>query len=432
MSTATAPAPEADTAPQVLESPEERRRRLRLGILLLVFAILAVYLALVTQSGTVNFRLAAQFDDSGLPDIGLPAKPVALVLSLCTLVVAVLQLWRGLTGRMAALLFTLFGVAFVVTFICWAASGKTFPLTNQIQGTLALSTPLILGALAGVLCERAGVINIAIEGQLLAGAFAAALVASLSDNFFVGAVAALVAGLFIAWLLAVFSIKYLVNQVVLGVVLVVFATGITGFLFDQLVDLPDGSAIYNNPGTLQPLAIPLLSSIPVIGPTVFNQTALVYAMYVAVALVAFVLYKSRWGLRVRAVGEHPRAADTVGIKVRRVRYQAVLFAGMIAGLGGAYFTIGSTGGFTKEMTAGNGFIALAAVIMGRWNPIGATLAALFFGFTKALQGQLQVLATPIPTEVLQMTPYLLTVIAVAGVVGQVRPPRADGEPYVKE
>ncbi|GAB3421447.1 ABC transporter permease [Flindersiella endophytica] len=431
MATATTE-PEVTAAPRVLESPEERRRRLRLGILLLAFAILAVLLAFYTKSGAVNFKLAAQFDDSGLPDLGVPAKPVAIVLALCTLVVAVLQLWRGLTGGLAVALFALFGVAFVVTFICWAASGKTFPLTNQIQGTLALSTPLILGALAGVMCERAGVINIAIEGQLLAGAFAAALVGTMSGSFLVGAIAALVAGLLIAWLLAVFSIRYLVNQVVLGVVLVVFATGITGFLFDQLVDLPNGSELYNNPGTLQPIAIPVLSSIPILGPTIFTQTALVYAMYVAVALVAFVLYKTRWGLRVRAVGEHPRAADTVGIKVKRIRYQAVLFGGMIAGLGGAYFTIGSTGGFTKEMTAGNGFIALAAVIMGRWNPIGATLAALFFGFTKALQGQLQVLATPIPTEVLQMTPYLLTVIAVAGVVGQVRPPKADGEPYVKE
>ncbi|MFI6041174.1 ABC transporter permease [Nocardia sp. NPDC051321] len=412
-----------------LESPEKHQQRLRLGILLLVLAVTAVALAVFTKSGTVDFRLAAP-DAAGPSDLNVPAKPAALLLSVVALAIAIAHLWRGLAGRWAAVLFTVFGVAFVVTFVCWAASGKTFPLTNQIQGTLALSTPLILGALAGVLCERAGVINIAIEGQLLAGAFAAAILATVSGSFVVGALAAVVAGVFIAWLLAVFSIRYLVNQIVLGVVLVVFATGITGFLFDQLVNLTDGASRFNNPGTMQPLAIPVLSSIPIIGPTVFDQTALVYAMVVAVAVLGFVLYRTRWGLRVRAVGEHPRAAATVGIKVLRVRYQAVLLAGAIAGLGGAYFTIGSTGGFTKEMTAGNGFIALAAVIMGRWHPLGATCAALFFGFTKALQGQLQVLATPIPTEVLQMTPYLLTVIAVAGAVGQVRPPKADGEPYV--
>ncbi|MFI6169276.1 ABC transporter permease [Nocardia sp. NPDC051052] len=412
-----------------LESPEKHQQRLRLGILLLVLAVTAVALAVFTKSGTVDFRLAAP-DAAGPSDLDVPAKPAALLLSVVALAIAIAHLWRGLTGRWAAVLFAVFGVAFVVTFVCWAASGKIFPLTNQIQGTLALSTPLILGALAGVLCERAGVINIAIEGQLLAGAFAAAILATVSGSFVVGALAAVVAGVFIAWLLAVFSIRYLVNQIVLGVVLVVFATGITGFLFDQLVNLTDGASRFNNPGTMQPLAIPVLSSIPIIGPTVFDQTALVYAMVVAVAVLGFVLYRTRWGLRVRAVGEHPRAAATVGIKVLRVRYQAVLLAGAIAGLGGAYFTIGSTGGFTKEMTAGNGFIALAAVIMGRWHPLGATCAALFFGFTKALQGQLQVLATPIPTEVLQMTPYLLTVIAVAGAVGQVRPPKADGEPYV--
>lgn len=419
----------SETTATALESPEKRNRRLRLGILLLVLALTAVALALYTRSGIVDFRLAAP-EAAGPSDIEVPAKPTALVLSVLALAIAVAQLWRGLSGRWAALAFTVFGFAFVVTFVCWAASGKIFPLTNQIQGTLALSTPLILGALAGVLCERAGVINIAIEGQLLAGAFAAATIATVSGSFVVGAVAAVLAGVFVAWLLAVFSIRYLVNQIVLGVVLVVFATGITGFLFDQLGDLSNGPARFNNPGTLQPIAIPVLSAIPIIGPTVFDQTALVYAMVVAVVLIGYVLYRTRWGLRVRAVGEHPRAAATVGIKVLRVRYQAVLLAGAVAGLGGAYFTIGSTGGFTKEMTAGNGFIALAAVIMGRWHPIGATCAALFFGFTKALQGQLQVLATPIPTEVLQMTPYLLTVIAVAGAVGQVRPPKADGEPYV--
>ncbi len=413
-----------------LESPELRRRWLRLGVLLAVLAIIAVALASITGRGEVAFGLAAP-GGSGPGPVRLPAAPTAVVLAIIAVLIAAAHLRRGL-GRWAWLLYTVFGVAFVATFICWAAAGKTFPLTNQVQGTLALSTPLILGALAGVLCERAGVINIAIEGQLLAGAFAAAVAATASGSFLVGAVAAIVAGVFIAWLLAVFSIRYLVNQIVLGVVLVVFATGITGYLFDQLIALPDGSARFNNPGILQPIAVPVLSSIPILGPTVFDQTALVYTMVVLVVVITVALYRTRWGLRVRAVGEHPRAAATVGIGVLRIRYEAVLLGGAVAGLGGAYFTIGSTGGFVKEMSAGNGFIALAAVIMGRWHPIGATCAALFFGFTKALEGQLQVLATPIPTEVLQMTPYLLTVIAVAGAVGQVRPPRADGEPYVPQ
>ena len=150
-------------------------------------------------------------------------------------------------------------------------------------------------------------------------------------------------------------------------------------------------------------------------------------MYVSVALVTFMLFRTRWGLRVRAVGEHPKAADTVGIKVNRIRYQAVLFGGVFAGLGGAFFTVGSTGAFDKECPAGKGFIALAAVIMGRWHPVGATLAALFFGFASQLQTQLQILQT-IPSELLGMAPYLATIIAVAGFVGRVRPPAADGSP----
>jgi simple sugar transport system permease protein len=183
---------------------------------------------------------------------------------------------------------------------------------------------------------------------------------------------------------------------------------------------------------LTAVKIPGLGDIPFIGPILFNQTALVYLTYVAIALVTFMLFETRWGLRVRSVGEHPKAADTVGINVTRVRYSAVLWAGVLAGLGGAFFTVGYAGAFSKEMTAGNGFIALAALIMGRWHPIGATVAALFFGFATQLQSQLQIVDTPIPGELLLMAPYLATIIAVAGLVGRVRAPKADGEPYVKE
>ena len=424
--TTTLTRPENDA---VVESPEERRRRIRTGILALVLAVLGVLLAVFTAPKTAKFGLSNQFAAAQLPDISLPALPVALALAAYALVLALTQLFRGVRGRWARLLWVGFALALVVTFLCWAAAGKTFPLTNQLQGTLNLATPLILGALAGVLCERAGVINVAIEGQFLAGAFAAAVVTSATGSFWAGALAAILAGVLIAAMLAVFAIRYRVNQVVLGVVLVVFASGITGFLFDQFVQ--SDSERYNNPGVLPNVPIPVLSKIPVIGQTFFAQTLLVYAMYVAVAVVTVVLFKTRWGLRVRSVGEHPRAADTVGINVLRVRYQAVLAGGIVAGLGGAFFTIGFTGSFDKDLTAGQGFIALAALIMGRWNPLGATVAALFFGFTQQLQGQLQILQTPIPGELLVMAPYLATVVAVAGAVGRVRPPKADGEPYVK-
>ena len=248
------------------------------------------------------------------------------------------------------------------------------------------------------------------------------------------------AGVALASLLAVFAMRYQVNQVVLGVVLIAFATGLTDFLLGQIPSDPTLRDKFNNPATLSPLPasdLPILpniadalSNIPLVGPTLFNQTLLAYIMYICVALAALLLFQTRWGLRVRSVGEHPKAADTVGLKVNRLRWQAVLLGGVFAGLGGAYFTVGSNGAFTSNMAAGNGFIALAAVIMGRWHPIYATCAALFFGLMTTLSSQLA-LIHKVPTEFLTALPYLATIIAVAGLVGRVRPPAADGEPYVK-
>ena len=207
------------------------------------------------------------------------------------------------------------------------------------------------------------------------------------------------------------------------------ASGVTGFLFDQLVQ--PNSATLNAAPQLSRVAIPGLSAIPLLGPALFNQSPLVYIALIAVIVVAFLLYRTRWGLRVRSVGEHPEAADTVGINVRRTRWMAVLVGGMFAGLGGAYFTIGSTGGFIKDITVGNGFIALAAVIMGRWHPVRAALMALFFGFVTQLASQLQSLNAPMPSQFLLMLPYLATIVAVAGLIGRSRGPKADGVPYTK-
>jgi ABC-type uncharacterized transport system permease subunit len=420
--------PAAPPKPQVIEAPAERTRRRRVGGLMLVFALLGLGLAIFTKSGKATFQLVSGDLQHNL--LGLPAQAVGLILGILGLGAAVAYVLRRVPQRYAGWLAAVLGICFIGAFLCWASAGKTFPLANQFQGTLNFATPLILGALAGVMCERAGVINIAIEGQFLVGAFTAAVVSSTTHSAVAALIAAAATGVLMAALLAVFSIKYLVNQVVLGVVLVVFATGITGFLFDQF--LQDSSDKLNTPKVLTAVKIPGLGDIPFIGPILFNQTVLVYLTYLAVAVVTFVLFQTRWGLRIRAVGEHPKAADTVGIKVKRIRYSAVLAAGILAGLGGAFFTVGYAGSFSKEMTAGNGFIALAALIMGRWHPIGATVAALFFGFATQLQSQLQIIQTPIPGELLLMAPYLATIIAVAGLVGRVRAPKADGEPYVTE
>ncbi|MGH3448156.1 MAG: ABC transporter permease [Nocardioidaceae bacterium] len=420
------------------------RRRLRnVGIVFLVIGFVTLFLWLKTASADAAFKLNDEIAPSDWWLLRLPGKTTVLICALVLLALGVVQLVRRLAGKWLVVLSIVAGLIFVFAFLCWAAAGRgeiapgiprSFALQQQFAGTLKLATPLILGALSGVLCERAGVINIAIEGQFLVAAFAAAVFGTIFQSEilgvpWVGIVVGILAGVLMAALLAVFAIRYMVNQVVLGVVLVLLATGLTGFLLDQI---PSERIVdFNNPPILSSMSIPLLADIPIIGKALFEQSVLVYIMYVSVAFVTVLLFQTKWGLRVRSVGEHPLAADTVGIKVRLTRYQAVLMGGVFAGLGGAFFTVGTTGAFDKGQTSGNGFIALAALIMGRWHPIGATFGALFFGFMLELAQSLSVLQTPIPSEFLSMVPYLATVVAVAGLVGRVKPPAADGEPYVK-
>jgi ABC-type uncharacterized transport system permease subunit len=323
-----------------------------------------------------------------------------------------------------------FALAWMTGFLSWAAADGRIRVVSLFAGAVALAIPLVFGALGGVLGERAGVVNIAIEGQLLFGAFAAAVTASLTGSPWAGLVAAMVAGALIALILGLFAITYLVDQVIVGVVLNVLVVGLTNFLFRQVLT-PNADTL-NSPDRFRAIPIPILGDVPLVGPILFRQTALVYVLYAVVALVAFALYRTRWGLRVRAVGEHPKAADTVGIKVNRTRYRTILLAGAIAGLGGAYFSLVSVAGFNREMTGGAGYIALAAVIFGKWDPLRATLAALLFGFASNLQGVLSAIGSPVPTQFMLMLPYLVTIFAVAGLVGRSRPPAADGVPYKQQ
>ena len=315
----------------------------------------------------------------------------------------------------------------MMSFLSWAAAGKFIPFTGLLQGALLLSVPLIYGSMAGVLSERSGVVNIAIEGQLLAGAFVSGVVASLTHSTFLGLVVAPLAGCAISTLLAIFAINFAIDQIILGFVLNVLVYGITDFLYKKLL-IPYQST-WNSGPTLSAIKIPILWKIPVVGPILFDQSIIVYLMYGVIFFINFSLFKTKWGLRTRAVGEHPTAADSVGIKVNRLRFMNVMIAGLVAGLGGAYFTVGGVGSFNKEMTAGKGFIALAALIFGRWTPWGAVSAALLFGFADNLQSVLGIIGTPIPSEFMLMVPYLATIIAVTGFVGRVRAPAADGTPY---
>jgi simple sugar transport system permease protein len=320
-----------------------------------------------------------------------------------------------------------FGFGSIMSFLCWAAAGKFIPFTGLLQGAIMLSVPLIFGSLSGLLCEKSGVINIAIEGQLLFSAFTSAVVASLTKNIFLGLLAAPIAGALVSLMLAYFSIKYKVDQVIIGFVINILVLGLTNFFYTTLL-IPYEDK-WNFAGSFSTISIPLLSKIPIIGPILFNQTIIVYLMYAIVIAVQVAMFKTKWGLRTRAIGELPIAADSVGIDVNRLRFKNVLIAGLVAGTGGAYFTIGAVGPFSKEMTAGAGFIALACLIFGKWTPRGVITAALFFGFANNLQSTLSIIGVPIPSEFMLMIPYLATIIAVSGVVGRVRAPAADGIPY---
>jgi general nucleoside transport system permease protein len=401
----------------------------------IIFGVMAALLAVVLirsgHSGDTTFQLSAETDFVTLPDIVVPSTLTAWLMVLVCAALAAESVRRMLahTGQ-PAWIPIVYALAWMTGFLSWAAADERIRVVSLFAGAVALAIPLVFGALGGVLGERAGVVNIAIEGQLLFGAFAAAVTASLTGSPWAGLLAAMVAGALIALVLGLFAITYLVDQVIVGVVLNVLVVGLTNFLFRQVLT-PNADTL-NSPDRFRAVPIPVLGDIPLVGPIFFRQTALVYVLYAVVALVAFALYRTRWGLRVRAVGEHPKAADTVGIKVNRTRYRTILLAGAIAGMGGAYFSLVSVAGFNREMTGGAGYIALAAVIFGKWDPIRATLAALLFGFATNLQGVLSAIGSPVPSQFMLMLPYLVTIFAVAGLVGRSRPPAADGIPYKQQ
>ncbi|WP_212986385.1 ABC transporter permease [Actinoplanes auranticolor] len=402
----------------------DRQRRLGVGVVVIGLIATAVFGPLA-PSQTARFTLSEDAEGAALSING----QLGTILFGLVAVVAGAVLLAGLARRFQTSVLSLGILGFVLSFLCWQVAGKFLPLVDTASGTLELAVPLVLGALAGVLGERSGVVNVAIEGQFLMGAFGAALVGTMATSVWAGLLSAAVGGLLIAALLAVLAIRYLVDQVVVGIVLNLLALGMTGFLYERLMQTDAPS--YNQPPRMPEWRIPGLADIPVVGPVLFDTNLLVWLALILVFAIHFGLTRTRWGLRTRAVGEHPTAADTVGIRVRGLRYLNVLLGGLIAGAGGAYFTLVATGSFNKNMTAGAGFIALAALIFGRWTPFGALGAALFFGFAQKLATYLSVAGSSVPSQFLNMLPYLATIIAVAGLVGRVRAPAADGQPYIK-
>jgi len=409
----------------VVRAPAEVRRARIIGVIYILLAIVVYFVFASGTEGDVTFRFGEQPGDL---DWTVSASLLATVSAIIFGLLGVVQLTRGF-GSKTNIVLGLAMALFAFTFLGWAGAGKSIGIVGILVTTVAAATPIAYGALSGVMCERVAVINIGIEGMLLTGAFTGAVVGTVLSPV-VGIIGASLAGGLMALGLAVLAIKYRVDQIIAGVVINIFALGITSFISSQV--LVENAAELNNPGVMGPIRIPILSDIPVLGRILFNQNIFVYVLYTLVVVMTYLLFKTRWGLRSRAVGEHPKAADTLGINVFRTRYRNVFYGGLIAGFGGAYFTLGSVGAFNENMTAGRGFIGLAAMIFGRWHPVGALAAALVFGFAESLQIRLSILDVGIPSEFLLMAPYLVTIIVVAGVVGAARPPAADGQPYIKQ
>lgn len=410
---------------------KEERIGFKSPIVMSVVGLIVLYFfGIAGREGQTVFELSRKQDLVQLPVLPIDSSLLGVIAGLLMLLIAAASLLFSLNNKKSPLwLASIYGLIGVIALLGWLAADNVVPVTFIAGTALVLAVPIMLGAMGGVMSERSGITNIAIEGQLLTGAFMAAVVSSITDSFALGIFAAMFTAALMSMVLAVFALRFLAQQIIVGVVLNVLVIGITNFLYQQW--LTEDSQNVNFPGTLDIIKIPLLSDIPVIGPVIFENRLTVFAALIIVPTLWFVLFKTKLGLRARAVGEHPLAADTVGVNVARTRFWWVTIGGAIAGLGGAALTIGNAGAFGREMSGGFGFIALAVVILGRWHPISAAMAALLFGFSIILRVWANQVSPGIPTDFITMVPYVVTIIAVVGFVGQSRPPKAVAVPYVK-
>lgn len=412
--------------------PERRRGVTRRQIIAGLFALLGLFAIIANLPGLgaeepVVTRLA----------LAVPEPILELPTALSLVLIGVVWLAVGIVGFLpAAQRFgyapALVGAALIVpAVLIWAAAGKQTNVASLLGESLRLCTPIALGALAGIYAERSGVINIAIEGMMLTGAAFGFAAFAFSGNVLVGVATAVILGSLIALLHGMLSITFKTDQIISGTVINILAIGVTGYLRRQFIVDSGGGRV-----TLPQIDIPLLSDIPVLGPIFFSGKPIFFTMLLLVLLTHVVLFYTRWGLRMRAVGENPKAADTVGINVNRTRYLNIAISGAIAGLGGAWFSLETVGSFDDGMTAGKGFIALAAMIFGKWMPFGSFLGALLFGFAEALGVRFQILSVelggaPVPVQFLQVLPYVVTMVVLAGLIGRAVGPAAAGRPYEK-
>ncbi len=301
-------------------------------------------------------------------------------------------------------------------------------LIALLSASLRLSVPILLAALGGMYSERAGVVNIGLEGMMLVGAFSGVVGSYFSGSQWIGVLVAMISGILISLIFAFITVNIKIDQIVSGVAINLLAVGLTSFLYRALFGI---TTVPITVKAFEAFNIPLLSQIPIIGDIFFKQTVLVYLAFILVPISSYILYKTSWGLNIRTVGEHPMAADTVGIPVNKVRTICVMLSGVLASLGGCFLSLGQFNMFVDNMITGRGFIAVAAVIFGKWNPKGILIASLIFGVADALQIRLQIADIGIPYQFLLMFPYILTVIAVTGMKGKSVSPKALGTPYEK-
>ncbi len=406
---------------------EQTKSRLsRLQVFAALLILFGLFLAVIAR-GRIN---PASVSSLGFEKLGQALVPsqrgVTILGALCAVAAVAALVLSNRNARIAAAALVVGVLLAIVAVLTALAQGGSIDLVGMLASSLRMCTPIALGAMAGILCEKSGVVNIGIEGMMLAAAafgFGANL---FFKNIWVGVLAAILTGGVMAVVHALMCIRFKTDQIISGTAINILAVGASGFLRRAYL-----VKAYFVGQTLPIIKIPLLSQIPVLGTLFFRSQPIVYIMLILVPVMYFVLFYTPWGLRTRAVGEHPRAADTVGVNVFKVRYVNVIVAGMIAGLAGAWFSLETVGSFEDVMTGGKGFIALAAMIFGNWSPIGAFLGALLFGFADALQIKLQILNVPLPYQFLGMAPYLVTMVMLAGLVGRTTPPAADGKPYEK-
>ena len=398
--------------------------RVRAGLFAL-FTLLS--LAITNGSAGVEGKFAFWVDKIGGTDVSF-SVPVVLLWVAVTAgfgAMAALQFVRGASFRWR-LAIGLVSPVLVFALLARLLDGTTANLTVFFTSTLLYTVPVGIGALAGIVSERSGILNISVEGKLLFGAMIGSIASSITGIAIAGPIAGAIFGalvsLFFAWL----GIRYKVDQIIAGTVINIGALGVTTFAYLRILQ---PYSEFNRPIGITPIQIPFLSDIPVLGPILFSLSPF---FYIAVGLVLFftyMIYRTRWGLRLRAAGEQPNAAGTVGINVVKLRYRAMLIAGLLAGFAGSYISLSGTGGFGINTSAGQGFIALAAVIFGAWNPVYAFGAALIFGMTSAATTLLSGLGVTIPPQILLSMPYIVTIIVVAGLIGRVRAPASAGRPY---